>query len=67
MNEMTKNDISYATQYNDAIIIDNAVYYVTFRGTQMFNICYVWIMNNKDKILQELFDMIKYFDKLHYQ
>ncbi|MCD7839431.1 MAG: hypothetical protein LUG46_02240, partial [Erysipelotrichaceae bacterium] len=65
--ENTKASISYTNQYSDPMIRNNAEYYVAFKGTQIFNICYLWLMNNKDKTPQELFDMIKYFNQLHYQ
>lgn len=60
----TEMCLLFAQQYEDAIIRNNAEYFVCYASTALFKICTLWILNKKELSPDELFAQIKYYQGL---
>lgn len=60
----TEMCLLFAERYEDEIIRKNAEYFVCYTSTALFNICTLWILNNKEISSDELFFQIKYYQDL---
>ena len=62
--EPTAMVLDYASQYNDEISKKYPFYYTCFFHSHIFNICQLWVINGKKETKEELYHIIKHFNKL---
>lgn len=57
----TEMSLEYIRQYDDDIIRKYADYFVCYLGGHIFQLCTLWLLNDKNITADELFHVIKYF------
>lgn len=60
----TEMSLKYIQQCNDERIKAYSDYFVCYLCSSIFKICFLWVMNGKNLPSDDLFDTIKYFQKI---
>lgn len=60
----TKEDLKSAKKMDDDFLKEHSNYVVMYLYGKYFNVCRIWVLENKKESIEELFKIIKYIDKL---
>lgn len=53
--------LNYVKEYDNPIIRAHPYYYICFESSAIFDMCILWISNDKNMSKEELFDLIQHF------